>query len=78
MTHTTNTQTYILPAHWASAIINADNSGLEDSDIADIQDFMERVKPGYCVGCSEEPYFAHWNDYNNIGGNMLDFTFRID
>lgn len=73
------TETYILPEHWASALINADFSGLEDSDIAEIEAFENNNKEDNCrfccVGCSEEPFFAHSNDATKLGGNVLEYTF---
>jgi len=75
------TETYILPAYWASALINADNSGLEDNEIAEIEKFeTDKKEDGCrfaCIGCSEEQYFAHRNDANNMGGDVLEFTFDV-
>ena len=75
------TETYILPAYWACALINSDISGLEDSDIADIEKFETDNKDAgcrfCCIGCSEEQYFAHSNDANNMGGDVLEFTFDV-
>jgi TPP-dependent indolepyruvate ferredoxin oxidoreductase alpha subunit len=68
--------TYILPAYWACALINADESGMEESDIKDLNNFLESEKPGFCVGCSEEQYFSHDNDATNLGGDVLEYYFR--
>ncbi len=76
-----NTETYILPEYWASALINADYSGLEDSEIQEIEEFeTNNRQPGcafYCVGCSEESYFKWSNDATNLGCNVLDYTFDV-
>jgi hypothetical protein len=73
---TIETNTYILPAYWASVLINMDDSGTSKEDIAHINEFLATEKPGSCVGCSDESWFAHTNDFNNIGGDVLEYTFH--
>ncbi len=63
---------YSLPAHWAPALINADRSGLSLDEEQDLNDFIRDEHPGYCIGCSEEPYFGR---YGGLGCDMLDYTF---
>lgn len=74
-------ETYILPAYWASALINNDYSGLESNDIEEIEDFEWRNKENdhrfTCIGCSEESYFAWRNDAFNLGCDVLEFTFDV-
>lgn len=70
------TETYILPAYWASALINDDRSGMEDTDEKELTKWLLKENPGYCVGCSDEPYFAHRNDATNLGCDVLEFYFR--
>lgn len=71
------TLTYILPSCYASALINGDYSGLEDEDEKELNEWLDRVKPGYCVGCSEEAYFTHGHDMNrNQGADVLEFYFH--
>lgn len=64
---------YILPEWWACYLINGDASGLEDSEIAEIDSFCEGL--GSCVDVSEEPYFSWENDANGLGGDVAEFTF---
>lgn len=64
---------YILPSWWASYLINSDASGLEDSEIAEIDNSCEGLGP--CVGVSEESYFSWHNDANTLGGDVAEFTF---
>lgn len=65
-----------LPTHWASALINADESGLEESDIAEMDLFLERHPDiGSCVGVSEESYFKWGNDGTPLGCDTSVFTF---
>lgn len=71
------TETYILPSYWASALINDDYSGLSEQDEQDLNKWLKRVKAGYCVGCSDEPYFIHGHDANrNQGSDVLEFYFH--
>ena len=71
------TQTYKLPAYWASALINADYSGMEDSEEKELNEWLEYTKPGYCIDCSEESFFSWRNDANGLGGDCLEFTFQV-
>lgn len=75
------TETYILPAYWACALINADYSGLEDADIEEIEIFEADNKEDNCrfacIGCSDEQYFTWRNDANNLGCDVLEYTFDV-
>lgn len=70
------TETYILPAYWASALVNGDFSGMEDRDEQDLNTWLNKVNPGYCVGCSEESYFAWRNDVSYLAGDVLEYYFH--
>ncbi len=70
------TETYILPAYWASALINDDYSGMNDEEIAILNTWYDKIKPGSCVGCSEVEYFTWRNDAYTIGCNVLEFYFH--
>lgn len=85
MTHTATqpimtTETYILPAHWASALINDDYSGLSDSDHNEVVNFLfdNKERLGGCVDVSEDTWFAHSNDAHTLACDVATFTFRID
>ena len=67
---------YTLPAHWSSALINADTSGMTDEEESELDSWLESEKPGYCVSCSEDPFFTWRNDANNLGADCLIFTFQ--
>jgi hypothetical protein len=68
--------TYILPAHWASALVNNDRSGLSDLEEQELDMWLEDTDPGYCVSVSDEEYFAHMNDANALPCSVLEFTFH--
>jgi hypothetical protein len=67
--------TYTLFAHWASALINGDESGMEETEITEMNNWLNAENPGCCVGCSNEPYFKWRNDASNLGGDVLDYTY---
>lgn len=70
---------YLLPSRLAPYLINGDNSGYEDSDIQEIDEFIKAHNLGGCIGCDGlediEPWFTHSNDMNNLGDNVYNFTF---
>lgn len=77
------TLTFILPTHYASALINSDMSGLEEEDTKKLNDFVDRQveKHGsfYCVDADvDNAYFTHGHDMNrNEGADVCLFTFRV-
>jgi len=72
------TVTYTLPAFWACPLINDDESGLEDSESAELAAWLENEKPGACVGVSETPFFTAWHDAQGfaLAGDCLEFIFQ--
>lgn len=74
------TTTYVLPAHWAPALINDDWSGLEDDDAADLQIFLDSEDLGHAIDVSHEPFFAKYHDaepYHVLACDCLEFTFPV-
>ena len=62
-------ETFTLPAHWASFLINGDQSGLSDDYVAEIDAmYDETVTRGYIrfevLSCSEETYFTRYVDFD--------------
>ena len=66
--------TYILPAYWASALINEDYSGLEDTEGKELKSFLESIPNLYCVNCSEESFFS-WSPDAGLPGDCLEYSF---
>lgn len=68
---------YLLPAYWASSLINGDDSGLEPGEDKQIESFLERegLEKWTCADCSSESFFSHSNDATSLGGNVLRYTF---
>lgn len=73
-----NFTTYTLPAFWASALINGDSSGLSDDEDQALAQWLDDVKPGYCVGCEDSPEFTRWHDAREYSsaGDCLTFIFQ--
>jgi len=67
--------TYILPAYWASYLINGDLSGYEDSEIAEIEAFCKDLGP--CMDVTDENEFSWTNDANDLGGAVATFHFLV-
>jgi hypothetical protein len=81
MTHQTfSTETYILPAHWASALINDDYTGYSDAEHSEISNwlFANKEHLGSCIDVSEDNWFAPSNDAHTLACDVATFTFRKD
>ena len=65
---------YELPEHWACAIINGDDSGLDADDKQALADFMEKEGNPNIVDCTGEGYFSHNNDAGTLACNVLEYT----
>lgn len=68
---------YTLPAYWACALINGDESGMDDDEVKEMDAWLKHEKPGHCVNCSEESFFAWDNDATDLGGDCLVYTFQV-
>jgi hypothetical protein len=69
------TETYTLPAHWASYLINGDESGYSEKELFEIEGFCRDLGP--CIDVGEEDEFSWHNDANNLGGSVAVFTFQV-
>lgn len=66
----------LLPAHWASALINGDYTGTDDTE-DEVIDEITRLF-GACVDASDCPEFCRFHDASSHGvlaGDCLTFTF---
>jgi hypothetical protein len=68
---------YILPRHFASALINDDESGLSDSDIDKLNQWLAKIQPGTCVKVSDNHWFSYNNAIDNLCGDVCEYTFII-
>lgn len=65
-----------LPSHYASYLINCDANGLSDAEQTEIDTFILESEVGLCVGCSDDSWFAHSNDLNGLGADVMEFYFE--
>lgn len=73
--------TYTLPAAWAGALINNDFSGLDASEAEYLDAWLKHERPGQCLSCSDEPFFARTHDAYGVmplAAECLDYTFTED
>jgi hypothetical protein len=76
------TEILTLPAHWASALINGDFSGLDDSEAAALDAWQTAATAegyGECLGVSEESAFYKYHDARAfvLACDCSDFTFKV-
>jgi len=76
------TYTLMLPTHWACPLINGDETGLEDEEIAMFNEFVDNTVRVYgschCVDVSEDTQFMRWHDaaqYGVLACDVAEFTF---
>ena len=72
-----DTDIFILPAHWASYIINCDHSGLSHKEKKEVDEWFEENGNPNIVDVGES-YFSHTNDANMLGGDVADYTALIE
>lgn len=71
-----HTENVILPAYWASALINGDYSGCEDSEEKEINEFLaDNPHYGECRSYSDYPDIGR---YNNLLCDVLTYTFSVN
>ena len=69
---------YRLPVHWASALINDDYSGIDDTEKAEIKKSVYTAEcPPVSVDFTTEGFY-HYNDAGTLASNCADFLFIKD
>ena len=70
------TDTIVFYSWAASALINADASGLTDEDEELVDRFEAFIQPGYVVDVAEESYFGHPDPAlgNLLPGDVTEYT----
>lgn len=53
--------TFDAPAHWASALVNGDMTGLSDTEAAEFEAWCALQASLWVVDCSEETFIGRWN-----------------
>lgn len=83
MANTDNLIEYIIPMHYAYALINADNTGLNEAEIKELDEFQNDVNKehgnaSFIHGGEENDLgFCH-NDVNSLGGDATKLFIRAD
>lgn len=68
-----NPVTFTAPAHWASALINGDRSGLSDEDERELDDhLLANPKHASPVSCDDYPELKRWN---GLLTETLEYTY---
>jgi hypothetical protein len=66
------------PSHWASYLINGDDSGMEPEEVAACNEWQDKIKPWYVVSTTdEEPRFTwSYKLYGGTaaGGEVMDYV----
>lgn len=77
-------ETITAPAHWASALINGDRSGLSEDESAMLDRWLTRegIRASDFVDCSEEPRFTwsyqiYCSEATCSGGSVLDYVYQV-
>jgi hypothetical protein len=70
---------YTLPAHWASALINGDFSGMNADEIASYDSFMAVNGDPHFVDCDDEPHHTRWHDATDhaLRAECLTYTAHV-
>jgi hypothetical protein len=78
------TVSYTLPEHWASALINGDDTGLDDRETKALDFFVEYMVEKHgacrCLDVSGESDFKKYHDareYGVLACTVSEFTFEI-
>ena len=72
------TETYTLPAHWASYLVNGDDSGLDVGEALEVGDWL-RGRPFLCeaLSCENSEEFSLVNAANSLAGSTVEVTFSV-
>ena len=71
------TTTLTLPAHWASALVNADFSGMDDREIAELETWQNSNTHNSPLAVSAEPEFVAFHDAPGVlPADCLTYTFE--
>lgn len=69
---------FTAPAHWASFLINGDDSGLSPSDLADAEACVRHLchlyGSAHVCDCSEPEFRWRAGDYGNKAGDYCTYT----
>ena len=70
-------ETFTLPAHWAPALINGDETGLMDDEQEQLMAFLSNEGFPQFHDCTDEPGFVTYHEarpYGVLACDCLEFT----
>ena len=73
--------TYKIPSYFLSALVNSDETGLEERDSIELNSWLSYLPKGYKVwdyDHNSEAYFSWSNDVTNYGADVTDTTLYMD
>lgn len=71
---------FLLPQHWACALVNADETGMSDEEITEMNEWLsDHPELGLCVDVSGEGEFAWTHDAIEyaLACECATFTFEV-
>lgn len=71
------TETFLLPVHWASYLINGDASGYTDAEQAEVQEWEVAHAPGPCIGCDNTAELSYLGDDGVGMCERAVYTFQV-
>jgi hypothetical protein len=73
------TVTYVLPEHWASALINGDESGMDADESDTLAAWLDTHPSLSCVDVADDASFTAWHDARAVNVkacNAATFIFQ--
>lgn len=72
--------TITAPSHWASYLINGDDSGLDPEEKAACDAWITREGVGMPVSCDDAGFCRHHDAYNEmpLGADCQDYVFLVE
>lgn len=72
---------YTIPAYFASYLFNGDKEGIQEDELEEFEKWMGKelghVRGHWSLENEAESYFQWSNDFNNVGGDVIDVSFVV-
>jgi hypothetical protein len=65
---------YTLPTHLAPLLINGDWSGIELDELQAVEKWLESEGSPIFCDVSEDTWFSHSNDFDQLGNTVATYT----
>lgn len=65
---------YTLPTHLAGLLFNGDWSAMELEELQAVEDWLESEGNPIFVDVSEDTWFSHTNDFDQLGNTVATYT----